>query len=113
MSDFLQNLGDKFLELRPKQNLIIEGNSNDYNSHIQAMLGTDNNMAVIYSASDAEYTLDLTKMSNKFLFAKWYNPRDNSYSKQKKLGKNLKIYKFNPPGESGPGNDWVLLLKTK
>jgi len=114
LSSFLHGLGDDFLKLQPRQNIIINGNSRDYDKHIQATIARDNSLALIYSASDSEYTLDLSELSKQKLYASWFNPRNNTYDKVKiLLNKNLKAHKFNPPGNKGPGNDWVLVLQTK
>jgi len=114
LSSFLHELGDDFLKLRPGQSIILNGNSRDYDKHIQATVAFDNSLALIYSASDYEYTLDLTDLSKQKLSATWFNPRTNNYKKgNKKFNKNLKSKIFDPPGDSGPGNDWVLILEVK
>jgi len=114
LSSFLHGLGDDFLKLQPQQNIIKSGNSRDYDKHIQATVATDNSLALIYSAGDSEYTLDLSELSKRSLSVSWYNPRTNSYKKENNnLKKNLKTKIFDPPGDNGPGKDWVLMLKAK
>jgi hypothetical protein len=114
LSNFLHKLGNDFLKLQPRQSIILNGNSRSYDKHIQATVAKDNSLALIYSASDAEYTLDLTQLSKNKLIASWYNPRTNSFEKEnQRLKKNKTRQKFDPPGQKGPGNDWVLILRSK
>jgi hypothetical protein len=76
------------------------------------MISADNKLAIIYSASDAEYTVDISKFSSQPNSATWYNPRENTYQNFKiQFKKNSIKQKFNPPGNRGAGNDWVLILK--
>lgn len=110
VSNFLHKLGDDFLKLRPDQSIITKGNSDDYDAHIQATRAND--IALIYSASDAAYSVDVSELSKPSLAAVWYNPRSNQYQAQDnlQLAKNAKVQTFDPPGELGAGNDWVLIL---
>lgn len=112
---FLHSLGGDFLKMIPDQTIIKEGNSNNYDSHVQAVVSNDKTFSLIYSASDAPYRLDLNKISNNTLFYTWYNPRTNyinSKIKSKKKKSDNEIT-FNPPGEKGAGNDWILIIGTK
>lgn len=115
VSIFLHSLGDNFLKIIPDQTIIKEGNSNNYDSHIQAVVSSDKTFSLIYSASDAPYKLDINKMLVKDLSFTWYNPRTNSINSKIKPIKNKSDneFTFNPPGEKGPGNDWLLIIGTK
>ncbi|WKN40676.1 apiosidase-like domain-containing protein [Tunicatimonas pelagia] len=112
VSNFLHKLGDDFLKLRPDQSIIPEGNSDNYDTHIQATKASDNSFALVYSASDAAYSVDVSALLKSSLTAVWYNPRSNQYQTQSdfKLAENKSTYTFDPPGNSGAGNDWVLVL---
>ena len=111
LSSFLHKLGNNFLKLHPDQTLIAEGNSNNYDAHIQATIANDHSFALIYSASDSFYLINTSKLSGQKLFSIWYNPRTNQYQRAQnvELTKNP-FQKFDPPGDSGAGNDWVLIL---
>jgi len=112
VSSFLHKLGDDFLKLRPDQSLILEGNSDDYDTHIQAAKASDDSFVLIYSASDAAYSVDVSELTESVPTAIWYNPRTNEYQAQAniKIAKDKKAYTVDPPGEAGAGNDWVLML---
>ncbi|MGB3589699.1 MAG: DUF4038 domain-containing protein, partial [Tunicatimonas sp.] len=115
VSKFLHKLGDDFLKLRPAQSIVLEGNSDDYDTHIQATRASDNSFALIYSASDAAYSIDVSELPKPSLTAIWYNPRSNEYQTENnsKVAKNEQACTFDPPGNSGAGNDWVLILGSK
>ena len=112
LSHFLQDLNYDFLKLRPNQSLIIAGNSENYDKHIQAAFANDSSFALIYSASDAGYTVDITRLSNLCATSVWFNPRNNQYQIHENQGLSQGVIHqfFDPPGEFGPGNDWVLIL---
>ena len=112
LSEFLHGLGDDFLKLRPDQSIIKSKNSDSYDTHIQAAVARDGSFALIYSASDAHYVLDLTKLHSKKVSARWYNPRENTFRKGKKKSyhNTNSNQKFDLPGNKGAGHDWVLML---
>lgn len=116
LSSFLHGLGDNLLKMRPDQNIIKSHNPDSYDTHIQASVAGDRSFTLVYSASDSPYTLDLTRLHSKGpskgLSAKWYNPRENTYQKDKGRPYNNTIsnQEFDPPGDSGAGNDWILML---
>lgn len=112
VSRFLHGMGDNLLKMRPDQAVIASANSRSYDYHIQASVAEDKSFALIYSASDGPYTLDLTRLSKRNLAARWYNPRNNTYRPDAKSPYvNAKAKQnFDPPGHEGPGHDWVLML---
>ena len=112
VSDFLHGLGDDFLKLRPDQSVIVAGNSDNYDTHLQATMAVDSSFALIYSASDATYTVNLSKLSGRTISSVWYNPRINKYQTEdsRLITDKRKIQEFDPPGELGAGNDWMLIL---
>ncbi len=109
LSDFLHQLGDDLLKLRPDQNIILSENPDSYDLHLQASLAADKSFALIYTASDAPFEVDLSKIDNKLTNPIWFNPRSNSYTETNDKLKG-DSGTFDPPGEAGPGNDWVLIL---
>lgn len=112
LSDFLHGLGEDFLKLTPNQSIVVEGNSDSYDSHIQASAAYDNTFALIYSATDAPYKVNLSKLVGSTISGIWYNPRTNKYLSEKKVlfTDKMKMQKVDPPGKLGAGNDWVLIL---
>ncbi len=111
LSHFLHRLSSDFLKLRPDQSVISEGNSDRYDTHLQATVADDRSFALIYSASDSAYEVDLSLLSGSSLSAGWYNPRTDAYRKAAmKSPEKAGTMKFDPPGELGPGNDWVLMV---
>jgi len=113
LGQFFRALGDDFLKLVPDQSLVIKGNSDSYDTHIQASIANDSSLVLIYSASDAAYIVDMKKISAQSVSARWYNPRNNEYlHDENSQYVNMKTTQmFDPPGDSGAGNDWILMLR--
>ena len=110
LSYFLHQLGDDFLQLRPQQRFILEGNSDDYDAHVQATVAADSSFALVYSASDAPYTVDLHQLADKDQSATWYNPRTGAFQSDTTLVSSQGARTVDPPNESGAGNDWVWVI---
>lgn len=115
VSSFLHGLGNDFLKLCPDQKLVVEGNSNNYDTHIQSAIAEDATFALIYSASDEVYSVDLAKLKGKVISYIWYNPRSNKYQKTESIHQTKKLvtHAFDPPSKMGAGNDWILILGDK
>jgi hypothetical protein len=94
----------------PDQSMIVNGQSDSYDSHIQATRDANGSYAFVYVADGHEFSLDLTGMSGDRVIARWYSPRD---------GKNIDVgtierarcVSFHPPGTPHFTNDWVLVLE--
>jgi hypothetical protein len=92
--------------------MILVGQSDSYDSHIQATRDANGSYAFVYVPDGHEFSLDLTWMSGDRIIASWYSPRD---------GKNTDIgtiersncVSFNPPGTPHFANDWVLVLEAE
>jgi len=112
-SDFFHSLGNDYIKMRPDQNFIIRGQSSSYDMHIQASVAKDSSFAVVYSGDDSKYSLDLTKMKPGSIETRWFDPRNGVYQTDfESPYSNINADQvFDPPGNSGPGNDWVLYLK--
>lgn len=115
VSNFLHCLGEDFLKMIPDQSIIIEGNSDNYDSHIQSVVSHDKSFSLIYSASDFPYKLDLQKMNIQTMYYLWYHPESNTVRSKVTSAKNRSANEmtFDPPGEDGSGNDWILVIGTK
>ena len=94
----------------PDQSMIVGGQSNSYNSHIQATRDANGSYAFVYVADGHEFSLDLTGMSGSKVIARWYSPRDG---KNTDIGtiERTRYVSFHPPGTPHFTNDWVLVLE--
>ena len=112
LSNFLHQLGNDFFKLQPNQNLIIGENPKDYNEHIQATIADDHSFALVYSACNKEFYLDLSCFAGNRIKYNWFNPRENTYSKIQviKIKKGETNVSFSPPGDNCVGCDWVLKI---
>ena len=113
LSSLLHGLGEDFLKLRPDQGMIEKGNSSSYDTHIQATMAIDRSFVLLYSGSDAPYSVNTRKFSSSLaLSAIWFNPREGVLYPCQKSGTDVSgdSMEFDPPGSEGPGNDWVLIL---
>jgi hypothetical protein len=112
LSSFLHSFGDDFLKFRPDQSIILEGNSSNYDTHIQSISASDNSFLIVYSASDSPYIIDLRKLQGLSYSFIWYNPRSNKFQSIDNPARDRenKSQKFDPPGDIGVGNDWVLIV---
>lgn len=112
LSEFLHGLGDDLLKLRPDQGIIVSPNPDDYDTHRQAAVADDGSFALVYFSDDSACALDLTRLQSREVAARWYNPRSNTYREdsQSPYANRDSDHVVDPPGESGPGHDWVLVL---
>lgn len=76
---------------------------------IAATGGADGSWAFVYSPRGASFSVDLSQLKGQQFSAHWFDPRSGqrqSLGPVDKSGRQV----FNPPGEPGPGNDWILTL---
>ncbi len=96
--------------------------ANATSDRLTAMRGSNGDWALIYSANGRNISLDLTRLNSAKMNAYWFNPRNGmwnsngtEYKKTTPFLKELRTgsgnYNFEAPGNPGPGNDWVLVLK--
>lgn len=111
LASLLKDMGGQLLALRPAQRLIAEPNSSDYDRHLQAAATQDLTLALVYTPTDEEFTLRLTGWPVGTR-GRWYNPRTGKYGADVELTVGPAVC-FDPPGASGPGNDWVLFLRSE
>jgi len=112
---------DRLVDLAAERNMYLALNTGWYQEvqkgsvsdlYKKAAVASDRSFALVYSASDAQYILDLTKLRSKKVSVQWYNPRENTFLKYEKNSyrNNNPNQTFNPPGNKGAGHDWVLVL---
>lgn len=93
------------LERVPDQSL-IKANGTRYD-RVAASRGKG--YAFAYSYTGAPFTMRLGAITGGAVKASWYSPRDGSFTA---IGTypNRGERRFDPPGDTKPGNDWVLVL---
>lgn len=62
-----------------------------------------------YTYTGREFTLRLGALTGDTLAVSWFNPRSGETTAAGTLP-NTGSHRFNPPGNPGPGQDWVLVL---
>ena len=105
LSQLLHALGSDFLKLRPNQSMIINGQSNDYDRHIQATSANDGSYALVYTAGAREFSLDLCSLKEESISVVWFNPRTKELSDRSMVTRDTEV-NFITPGTG----DWVLVL---
>jgi hypothetical protein len=100
-------LSKPYLERIPDQTLIAGEQGDKYN-YLAATRGAD--YAFIYNYTGRPFQVAMGKIGGSKVKASWYSPRDGS---KKSIGSftNKGRQKFDPPGETKEGNDWVLILE--
>ncbi len=89
----------------PDQSL-IRGNGTRYD-RVAASRGT--NYAFAYSYTGAPFTMRLGAIAGRSAKASWFSPRDGSIAPVGTFP-NRGEHRFDPPGDTKPGNDWVLVI---
>ncbi len=121
---------EQFLDRIPDQELIdgdtggMEGNEGVISHCIQATRGARGDYAMIYSADGRNIRLHMDRLAAPRMNAFWFNPRNGkwrtgdqesadqiAFKKDIPSGPGAALQEFDPPGNVGDGNDWVLVLK--
>ena len=121
---------DQFLDRIPDQTLIdgdtggMTGAEGTRSNCVQATRGAKGDYAMVYSANGRSIRLNMDRLSSPMMNAFWFSPRDGKWRVQdtdfadpKPFLENISggpaaaIKEFDPPGDVGDGNDWVLVLK--
>ena len=93
------------LERVPDQSLIVD-NGTRYD---RVLASRGKAYAFAYSYTGRAFTIRLGAISGRQVKARWYSPRDGSWTAAGTVA-NRGQRRFVPPGEPRPGNDWVLVL---
>jgi len=99
-------LSKSYFDRIPDQSLVI-GNGEKYD-RVMATRGKDYAMFYVYNAK--AFKVALNKLNFKPTKAKWFSPVDSQVIPVKGY-KYTAEKTFDPPGEKGNGNDWVLILE--
>jgi len=76
---------------------------------IAATGGADGSWAFVYTPRGASFSVDLGQRKQPRFTAHWFDPRTGELQSLGELNKTGR-QAFNPAGEPGPGNDWILTL---
>jgi hypothetical protein len=113
LASFMRSLpAEVALSRVPDQSLITggEGKAARLNSdRVTASRAVDGKFAMFYVANGRSFQVRLEKLRAAAWSARWFNPRTGETTV---LGRVAPAgeREFDPPGEPGDGNDWVLLL---
>jgi hypothetical protein len=77
---------------------------------IAATGGRDGSWAFVYTPRGESFSVDLASLGGRQVTAHWFDPRSGERQSLGTLAKNRREA-FDPPGEPGPGNDWILVLE--
>ena len=121
----------QFLDRIPDQGLIdgdaggMEGWEGIQSNRLQATRGAKGDYAMIYSANGRTIRVNMDRLLPPLMDAYWFNPRngkwrvnDTDHTEMSPFVENIPsgpaaaVRKFDPPGQVGDGNDWVLVLST-
>ena len=98
-------LSRPYLERVPDQALIaLQGDRYGYQVATRG-----ERYAFIYTHTGDPVNVNMGKIAGDQVRASWYNPR-NGETKEIGLFENKSTRTFDPPGEAGNGNDWILIL---
>ena len=111
LSALLRGLGDRLLDLRPRQDIIVAGQSDDYGAHVQAAMARGGDYALIYDADGGELCLDLSDMADGPIEAQWLDPRSGAWSDTEPVVKDGKEETCLEAPSSG--EDWVLKMQAR
>ena len=100
-------LSRPFLGRVPDPSLVLAGQGEGAD-HVQATRAADGAYALLYLPTGKPVTADLSKLSGERVRAWWYDPRTGAAAEIGECGKEAR--EFDPPGQPGRGNDWVLVL---
>jgi Protein of unknown function (DUF4038)/Putative collagen-binding domain of a collagenase len=93
------------LERVPDQTMIAD-NGGRYD---RVLASRGRGYAFAYTYSGRPFTLKLGAIAGSRVKAQWYSPRDGKFTPAGSFA-NRGVQRFDPPGETAAGNDWVLVL---
>ena len=96
--------GHYFTRVPDTSMIVDQGNRYDY---VVATRATD--YALFYTCTGRTFSVNPAPLEARRLQASWYNPKDGA-TKAIGIFSGRENLTFDPPGDPGPGNDWVLIL---
>lgn len=114
---FVDGLSDTTLFNRVPDQTLLDGalGSATAEDLLLALRGSDRRYAMVYSTNGRDIRLKLAMIATGTADASWFNPRTGASSSVGAFttGTGAPIQTFNPPGDPGPDNDWVLKLTVR
>ena len=101
-------LSHSFFDRIPDKTLIAGENGSKYD-YLAATRGGD--YAMVYTWTGRNIPVTMGKIAGSKVKASWFKPLNGEITGIGEL-ENTGTHEFDPPGEAGNGNDWVLLLET-
>lgn len=100
-----------FGKLVSDQSLVVsaQGVPDEGKDYVAAARGDDGSYAFVYSTNGRAFSLDLTKLAGTRAVAQWFDPRHGAYQDAGSFALSS-AQTFDPPGEPGDGNDWLLVV---
>ncbi len=103
--------------LAPDQSLIV-GDNPEGPDHYRAARASDGAFAFIYTPTGRTLKIRVDKLQAEHVVPWWFDPRNGQFTamptvtvkKAEGGGRQESVIEFDPPGEPGRGNDWVLVL---
>ena len=105
LSQLLHALGNDYLKLRPAREIVVDGQSSNYDRHIQAATADDGSYALVYTAGTANFSLDLSALNSDSISVIWFNPRTGEVGNGDLVTTGNSV-EFTTPEEG----DWLLVL---
>jgi len=99
-------LSHSYFDRVPDQSLVV--NNGERYQRVAATRGRD--YALLYTYTGRIIQVQLEKISGSILKAYWFDPRTGKKIDTGNI-ENKGVGTFDPPGEEGNGNDWVLVLE--
>jgi hypothetical protein len=78
---------------------------------VQAALGAGGGYAFVYLPTGADVQIDLSRFPSSTVAAAWFDPRTGALTSIGELPSAPRW--FDPPGDPGPENDWVLVIDSR
>jgi len=97
-------------DFHPDSSAVYGINSEDEN-YVAASVANDRSCIIAYLSLGQSVSIVTRKLEGSALLHRWFNPRTGVYTDSIN-GINSGIQRFTPPS-SGPGNDWVLIIKNQ
>jgi hypothetical protein len=95
-------------KMLPDQSVVASGQS-DGEGHIRAARAEDRSFVIAYTPQGSPVGIHMDKLSGKEIMARWYDPREGTWSEIGTYANEGKR-EFSAPTQ-GPKSDWVLVLE--
>lgn len=100
-------LSKSYFDRVPAQEILVNNTGTRYDYNI-ATKGKQ--YALVYTYTGNNFTIDRSKISFPIKSLQWFHPADGKRSTITTKGDG-NLMEFDPPGEPGSGNDWVLIIE--